>query len=243
MRARGDGSLIVRVLGGALGIVRVAVVLVVAGCLAAAEGGDPATPPPTLGERLTRLVLALHAYPHWTGPVVAALGLIPLFYGWQLIRWTMAICAAAMTGGAVLAFAMPAWDPTLAWTMAVSMAIIAGLLGYFLFQALVAVQGALIAFVLAALIVGVIAPNAQTVSLVLALLAAAVGFLLGWRLAPYLGIVESVLYAYLMILAGMIVLCRPDPGSEAWLLALAVGLVTVVPGMFVQLRAHFGREL
>jgi hypothetical protein len=223
-----------------LGLLALAAVAVAAEPGAVPDPGPAASPLP-LDERLAQAIAGLQRYPRWCGPLLALLGLVPLFHGWRLIRWTMAVCSAAVAGGAVLAFAMPGFDPALAWTAAVSAAIIAGLLGFFLYQALVAMQGALLGFLALSVLAGQLLPQHQGVAIAAGVLGGALGFLLGWRVAPYLGIVESVTYAYAMILAGMLILCRTPPGGEALVLALIVAVVTVVPGLVVQVREHHGR--
>jgi hypothetical protein len=180
----------------------------------------------------------LDTLPPWSGPLIVVLGLIPLLAGWRMIRWSMAISSAGIAGGTVLAVALPAWGATLAWTAAVSALVICGLAGFFLYQALIAVQGA--ALCAAGLIPLVLcyAPGHQQAALIVGGLGALCGGVLGWRAAPLLGIVETVLLGAFIVLDGMTILVGVESDAELLSLTALVLPLTILPGLYVQLRAH-----
>lgn len=176
--------------------------------------------------------------PRWCGPLTAAIGLIPLFYGWRLIRWSMALAVAGVSSGVVIAETLPVWDASLAWTAAVATAIIGGALGFFLYQAVVALQlAALLASALVQLVLWYI-PHFTLGALVIGAIGAAIGGIIGWRLAPMLGIIETVVFGVFLVIEGMAILIGVESESEFLLLVGVVTVVTIVPGVIVQLRAH-----
>jgi len=182
------------------------------------------------------------AAPRWCGPLIAAAGSIPLFYGWRLIRWSMALAAAGVASGAVLSLTLPVWDASLAWTAACASAIICGVLGFFLYQALIAIQLAIcLGLILSTLVLWCI-PHFTTGALAMGAVGALVGGIIGWRIAPLLGIFETVVYGVLLVIEGMAILIRVDSDGELLLLAGVVAVVTVIPGVLVQLRAHRREE-
>ncbi len=201
--------------------------------LCAADAGDAHVSVP-----LIMLWRQLDTLPRWSGPLIIVLGLIPLLAGWRLIRWSMAISSAGIAGGTVLAVVYPAWGATLAWTAAVSAMVICGLAGFFLYQALIAVQGAALCAAVAVALVSAWAPGHQLPALLLGGLGALCGGVLGWRVAPLLGIVETVLTGTLLVLDGMTLLIGVESDAELLALTALVLPLTILPGLFVQLRAH-----
>jgi hypothetical protein len=201
--------------------------------LCAADAGDaPASVP------LIALWRQLDTLPRWSGPLIVACGLIPLLAGWRLIRWSMALSSAGIAGGTVLAIALPAWGATLAWTAALAALVICGLAGFFLYQALIAVQGAALCACAAAALVLACAPGQQLAALLAGGLGALCGGVLGWRVAPLLGIVETVLSGALLVLDGMTILIGVESDAELLALTALVLPLTILPGLYVQLRAH-----
>lgn len=214
----------------------VPLILALGALLAATLSADEAGADPPIVARMSAW-WQLHGAPRWSGPLLILLGAIPLFYGWRLIRWSMALVAAGVSSGAVLSVTLPVWDASLAWTAAIAAAIICGVLGFFLYQALVAIQlGACAAYALAALVLWCI-PHFQVGALVLGLIGALVGGVIGWRVAPLLGIIETVLYGAGMMIEGMAILIGVESDAEFLLLATIVSAVTILAGMIVQLRS------
>ncbi len=184
----------------------------------------------------------LNAQPAWLGPVLVLVGMVPLFAGWRLIRWTTAVLTAGVVGGAVMAKCDGLLEPGVAWTAAVSAALLAGVLGAWLYQAVVAAQGGLLGFVLFAALAGAAlgaVPHPGTtggaIAFVLGVLGFVLGVGLGWKAAPALGILQTVLYGALLCQAGIIVLTRPESAQVPLILGITA-LVTVVPGVIVQWR-------
>ena len=180
----------------------------------------------------------LDSLPRWSGPLIALLGLIPLLAGWQLIRWSMAISSAGIAGGAVLALGLPAWGAALAWTAAASAMVICGLAGFFLYQALIAVQGAALCAAAAIPLALACAPGQPSAAPLAGGLAALCGGVLGWKVAPLLGIVETVLTGALLVLDGMTIVVGVESDAELLALSALVLPLTILPGLYVQLRAH-----
>jgi len=179
----------------------------------------------------------LDALARWSGPLIVVLGLIPLLAGWRLIRWSMAISSAGIAGGTVLALTLPAWGAYLAWTAALAALVICGLAGFFLYQALIAVQGAALCAALLMTLVLHYAPDHQQLALLVGGLGALCGGVLGWRVAPLLGIVETVALGALIVLDGMTILIGVESEAELLALTALVLPLTILPGLYVQLRA------
>jgi MFS family permease len=224
---------------------RVAIVVVVLSLMAilVGAGASPTGPAPIPTASLPGQVLTLHdqteqlkTLPRAVGLITLFLAIFPLFFGWKLIRWVMALNTAAIIGTAVLSACLPAWSPALAWTAAISAGLIGGVAGWFLYQALIAIQGALLGGVILVAAAQTIAPSLAVLAIILGVLGAVLGLVLGWRAAPYLGIIVSVLTGAGLAMAGMITLCRPDHGTQQLLLMILTAIVTILPGLVVQLR-------
>jgi hypothetical protein len=194
----------------------------------ATTGGDP--------QPLADLLAGLHGLSPLVGVLAMALAFLPLFYGWRLIRWSTAVMVALIAGLAVLQVCLPRTEPLWAWLAALCVAALAGLLGFIAFQALVAVQAAGTAFLLVATGMAQLAPGWPLATFTVAALAAGAGGLLGWLIAPYIAIVQTVLYGAGLLLAGMVILCQPRGDGELLLLAAAVILLALPAGLFVQVR-------
>jgi hypothetical protein len=192
------------------------------------------------GQSVPLIVLwrQLDTLPRWSGPLIVLLGLIPLLAGWRLIRWSMAISSAGIAGGAVLSVALPAWGPALAWTAAACALVICGLAGFFLYQALIAVQGAALGAALAVPLVLAWAPGQPAAALLAGGLAALCGGVLGWKAAPLLAIVETVLTGALLVLDGMTIVIGVESDAELLALTALVLPLTILPGLYVQCRAQ-----
>ena len=211
--------------------------------VAAAPAGAP--PAPAAGAPLPsgpELWQWLNAQPAWLGPVLVLVGLVPLFAGWRLIRWTTAVLAAGVVGGAVMARCDGLLEPGMAWTAAVSAALLAGVLGAWLYQAGVAVQGGVLGFMLFAALAGAalgVVPHPGTTNGAIAFVLGVLGFVLGvglgWKAAPAIGIIQTVLYGALLCQLGILILTHPESAQLPLILGITA-LVTVVPGVIVQWR-------
>lgn len=207
--------------------------------LAAAATGDPApfaAGPPPAGSDDDALTI-LRAQPQLVGIALALLGFIPLLVGWSLVRWASALLTGALTAAVVLVCCHGVLAPPLQWTAALSAGILLGFAGFFLVQVVIGLQIGVLAGLLTWTALGHAWPTLPLVALGAGVLAAAVGAVIGWWAAPFLVIAQCVLNGFLVILAGMIAIVKPVDAEVAWL-ALVVAVITVIPGLMVQLRAH-----
>lgn len=205
-----------------------------AAALVAAATGDPT---PAAQAANDDPLIILRAQPQLIGVALALFGLIPLFLGWSLVRWTSAILTGALTVAVVLVCGHGRLDPALLWAAALAAGVLLGFLGYFLVQAVIGLQLGVLAGLMAWTGLLQALPGQPLLALVAGLLAAALGAVIGWWAAPYLVIAQCVLNGFLLILAGMVAVVKPSDSAVVWL-ALVVAVVTVIPGLLVQLRAH-----
>jgi hypothetical protein len=219
---------------GWLWLIGLALVAVIGAAAPPGSAPTPAAPLPLFP--LHDQADQLKTLPRLAGLITLFFAIIPLFFGWKLIRWIMALNTAAIVGAAVLSACLPSWEPALAWTAAISAGLIGGLAGWFLYQALIAIQGALLGGVILVAAAQTIAPNSTALAIILGVLGAVLGLVLGWRAAPYLGIIVSVLTGAGLAAAGMITLCRPDDGTQLVLLMILTAVATILPGLVVQVR-------
>lgn len=199
----------------------------------AAVSGDPAPSVPPDDD----LLAILRAQPQVVGIALALLGFIPLLVGWSLVRWASALLTGALTVAVVVVCCHGRMDSALVWTAALSAGALMGFVGFFLVQAIVAVQVAAMAGTLVLTGMQHSLPTMPMLTLIAVVLTGALGAVVGWRTAPYLVIAQCVLNGFLVILAGMIVIVKPTGAELGWL-ALAVAVITILPGLLVQLRAH-----
>lgn len=180
----------------------------------------------------------LAAEPRWLGLLSIGMALFPLLLGWWLIRWTTALITAGAVGAAVLFALHGHLTPEWLWTATLCCAALGGILGWFLYPLLFALQTALIAAALTFGILGKALPTLPLLAILAAIVAAIAGGLLGLRLAPWAAIAQTVFSGFCGVLAGMIILCRPQGDGEHLVLALLVGVITIPLGAWVQVRAH-----
>ncbi len=216
-----------------------ALALAVLACapLCAAEAAQPGGAADLGAMLLSALARQLDLFPRWSGAVLVLLGMFPLLLGWKLIRWSMALTCAGIALGAVLAQTLAAWGPALAWTAALALTVICGLAGFFLYQAAVALQGALAGAALLTALAGQLAGGHDGLILAAGILGALIGGLIGWKLAPLLGIIETVVLGSLVVLDGMSLVVGVESATELRMLTALVLPITLLPGFIVQLRA------
>nr|MBA3938929.1 hypothetical protein [Planctomycetota bacterium] len=111
-----------------------------------------------------------------------------------------------------------------------------------LYQAGVAAQGGVLGFVLFAALAGAAlgaVPHPGTTSGAIAFVLGVLGFVLGvglgWKAAPAIGIIQTVLYGALLCQLGIVILTHPESAQLPLILGVTA-LVTVVPGVIVQWR-------
>ena len=206
---------------------------VLAAVLAAAVG-DPA---PVVHAPTDDPLTSLRDQPQVIGVALVLFGLIPLFLGWSLVRWTSAILTGALTVAVVLVCSHGRLDPTMMWAAALAAGVLMGFAGYFLVQVVIGLQLGALAGILVWTGMIQALPGHPLFALVAGLLATAMGAVIGGWAAPYLVIAQCVLNGFLVILAGMIAVVKPSDNELTWL-ALVVAAITIIPGLAVQLRAH-----
>jgi hypothetical protein len=180
----------------------------------------------------------LAAEPRWIGVISVAVAMIPLLLGWWLIRWTTALITAGAVGAAVLFALHGRLAAEWLWTATLCCAALGGILGWFLYPVLFALQMAVIAGGTTYGLVATAVPSLPLLAGVAAAVAAIAGGLFGLRLAPWAAIAQTVFTGFAGVLIGMIILCRPHGDGERLVLALVVGLITIPLGAWVQARAH-----
>ena len=200
----------------------------------AAATGDPA---PVVDASTDDPLTSLRAQPQMIGVALVLFGLIPLFLGWSLVRWTSAILTGALTVAVVLVCSHGRLDTTMMWSAALAAGVLMGFAGYFLVQVVIGLQLGVLAGILVWTGMIQALPGYPLLTLGAGVLATAVGAVVGWWAAPYLVIAQCVLDGFLVILAGMIAVVKPTDSELAWL-ALVVAAITIIPGLAVQLRAH-----
>lgn len=202
--------------------------------LAAAATGDPA---PVVHASPDDPLTSLRDQPSVIGVALVLFGLIPLFLGWSLVRWTSAILTGALTVAVVLVCSHGRLDTTMMWSAALAAGVLMGFAGYFLVQVVIGLQLGVLAGFLVWTGITQALPGHPLLALAAGVLATAVGAVVGWWAAPYLVIAQCVLDGFLVILAGMIAVVKPTNSELTWL-ALVVAAITIIPGLAVQLRAH-----
>lgn len=181
------------------------------------------------------------------GALVLLIAVIPLFFGWRLLRIALGLmlgCYAALT---VWMHGMPwlrallegAGDATLHLALAVAggVAFVLGLLlGWFLYRLQLAVAGALLTAMVLAL-PGMYLDNAMIVGIG-ALLGLALGFLLGWAGAPYWAALQTSILGAFLVVQGVAILTQQwtDETQMRWL-AYGSAIAAGVLGFAVQAAA------
>ncbi|MBA3698373.1 MAG: hypothetical protein H0W78_05940 [Planctomycetes bacterium] len=187
-------------------------------------------------------VPALSSEPAWVGVLFIAGSFLPLLMGWRLIRWTTMLFTAGLVIGAVL-FLTQGHLPTMwAWITALSCGVLGGVLGWFAYPFLAALQACVLA---AGITIGALLsalPGLPAVAYGVGCGAGVVAAYIGWHTAAIGAIIQTVLLGYLGMLTGMAILCQPVSQGEGLVLALVVGLITIPAGAWVQWRAR-RREL
>jgi hypothetical protein len=204
-----------------------------AGLDQAGPGSAPAPPGPAW-----RLVPSSAAQqPRWLGILYIVVSLLPLLYGWRLIRWITALSLAAMLGTLTFHALLQRSDVTIAACGAGLAAVLAAVVGFYLYQAMVAVQGALLGLWVASAIAAHLSAAWHTAALFLALGLALIGLVVGWNGAALTAIVVTVLNGAVLGAYGMIILCRPADDLHLLVLAGTTLCTDIVLGLIVQLRA------
>lgn len=185
---------------------------------------------------------ALSEQPAWVGILLIAGGFLPLLMGWRLIRWTTMLVSAGVVIGAVLFWAQGHLPTMWTWITALSCGVLGGVLGWFVYPLLSAVQSCIMAggMTIAALLAAL--PGVPALAYGLGCGIGVVAGIIGWRTAALSAIIQTVLLGYLGVFTGMAIICRPASQGEGLLLALVVGMITIPAGAWVQWRAR-KREL
>jgi hypothetical protein len=125
-----------------------------------------------------------------------------------------------------------------AWITAACVGVLAGFLGWFLFLIVFTVQLAALGWAVGYHTLQYTSPQIPIAAFAAGCVCALIAGAIGWRLAPIAAIIQTVLFGFVGILAGMIILCQPVNTGERLLLALLVAIITIPAGTWVQWRAH-----
>ncbi len=184
----------------------------------------------------------LMAMPHWSGLALFLASGLPLFFGWTLIRLCSALILAAIAALVSWELLAPRVDVGVLWAITASAAVMTAVTGWFLYQILIALKGGalvgLLFFVLARhfLPPSLQAPWDQVVLGAAAFAGLAMGAVVGWRVAPWVAIVETTLVGTLLAVAGVIALAKPGGDTQTLLVAAVTALAVLPAGLYVQAR-------
>jgi len=186
---------------------------------------------------------ALSEQPTWVGVLLIAGSLVPLLMGWRLIRWITMLLSAGVVIGAVLFWTQGHVSTPWAWIIAASCGVLGGVLGWFVYPLVSALQSCALAggLTIAALLAAL--PALPALAYGLGCGVGAVAGIIGWRTAAISAIIQTVLLGYLGVLTGMIILTRPTSEGECLVLAVVVALITLPTGAWVQWRARRREQL
>ena len=187
-------------------------------------------------------VNSLQHQPSAYGIALILISLPILLIGWWLIRWFSALSTAGAAGAAVLFTLLDRTAANWAWTAAISVGVLAGFFGWFLFSLIFAAQLVGLGWIAGFHLLQFAAPTIPLAALIAGGAGALFGGILGWRLAPIAAIIQTVFIGFIGIVAGMIILCQPINDGERLLLAAVVGIITIPAGAWVQWRSHHKPE-
>lgn len=167
-------------------------------------------------------------------------GLLPLFFGWVFIRFSTATSLACAAGLAIWIALNGHVSAVLVWCSIAFVGLLAAVMGWFLYQAMIAFKGALLAGLLCALVAEQLtasleSPWVHIISLIAGFIGAALGAFLGWRLAPWVAIIETSVIGALMIGAGYCGYSQARTNAE-FLIGGAIAVIALVAGLYVQSR-------
>ena len=180
----------------------------------------------------------LQQQPSAYGIALILISLPLLLVGWWLIRWFSALSTAGAVGTAVLFTLIDRTAINWAWTAAISVGVLAGFFGWFLFSLIFTAQLIGLGWIAGFHVLQFAAPTIPLAALIAGSVGALFGGMLGWRLAPIAAIIQTVFIGFIGIVAGMLILCQPINFGERLLLSILVGLITIPAGAWVQWRSH-----
>jgi len=192
-------------------------------------------------EPTAQIVFSINTWqqqPSAYGIALILISLPILLVGWWLIRWFSALSTAGAVGAAVLFTMIDRTAVNWAWTAAISVGILAGFFGWFLFSLIFAAQLVGLGWIVGFHVLQSAAPNFPLAAFIAGGISALIGGILGWRLAPIAAIIQTVFIGFIGIAAGMLILCQPINLGERILLTVLVGIITVPAGSLVQWRSH-----
>lgn len=232
----------------AVALLRISGLLLAAGIIAAAEPQRPA-PDATqvLLEQARLWQQQLLAMPRTAGFALFLAAGLPLFFGWTLVRMCSAATMAAAAGLVLWQVLAPQVTSAVLWGSVAVAALLAGVVGWFLYQILLALRGAALIGLLFFSLAQQLMPAAlgqpwpQVVLGASAIAGATMGAVIGWRLAPWVAIIETTLIGTLLMASGIIALAKPGGDSQTLLVIGLTALAAVPAGLIVQARREANR--
>jgi len=188
------------------------------------------------GAREKAVLVFLESHNLLAGTILLLTGLVPLFFGWRLIRFLYFVMGAVLGGGLIFAFTVSAsLAPVLVVLLTINGALLWGFVMSYLHHVQVALSGGL--FVAAVFAAPGVAMGAPAMGAGMGVLGLAVGLILGWCLAPLLGILQTALFGAVLMGAGAYVLLMNVSPDAGLLVGGTVALVGLVAGIVYQIRS------
>jgi len=179
------------------------------------------------------------------GVLLLAVAILPLFFGWRLLRITLAVLSGYVLAIVTWNYGMPylhsmvphetttALEPMLIVATVVA-ALLGAALGWVLYQLELATVGAL----LGAFVFAIPASYIEVPFLVWLLIATGfvLGFIAGWVIAPYWAAAQTAILGGVLVAQGILIITQsPVEGSPTHLVAMGIGLSAAVIGFIIQL--------
>jgi len=179
------------------------------------------------------------------GVLLLAVAILPLFFGWRLLRVTLAVLTgyvlAIVTwnyGMPYLHSLMPHATSTALVPMLVVMTVVAALLGAALGWVIYQLELATVGALLGAFVFAIPATYIEVPLLVWLVIAIGfvLGFIAGWVAAPYWAALQTAILGGILVAQGIMIIAQaPVEGSPTQVVAAGIGLSAAVIGFIIQL--------
>ena len=192
-------------------------------------------PPDTFEVPVNLLDILLHL-PPVCGWVIIAASLIPLLFGWRIMRVMWVVMYGLMLGTLSAASVLEAVGPWAAGGIGLAAAILGGYAGYYMQKVNAAIIGGILLGLMAAIPGAMI--QGELLAAGLGIVGFGIGLVLGWKATYYLDAVETSLTGAMgATLGAMIAVPNKDDTGMLVLIGLATFLVSGLGGMVVQFKA------